>query len=72
MTIQPATAFSAAAGGIPAAQRRLDHDVQAIARDPFDVDSLVDAELAPLAVQANAAVFRAADSTTHRLFDGYA
>jgi hypothetical protein len=72
MQIQLATAFSSAAGGILAAERRLDRDAEAIARDPFDVDALVDAGDAPLAVQANAAAFRAADRTTASLFDAYA
>ena len=65
-------AFSSAAGGILAGERRLDQDAQAIARDPFDVDALVDADVAPLAVQANAAAFRAADRATQSLFDAYA
>ena len=72
MTIQLVSAFSSAAGGLVAAERRLDRDAEAIARDPFDVDALVDADVAPLAVQANAAVFRSADRATHSLFDAYA
>jgi hypothetical protein len=65
-------AFASAAGGTLAGERRLDQDAQAIARDPFDVNALVDADVAPLAVQANAAAFRAADRATRSLFDAYA
>jgi hypothetical protein len=65
-------AFSSAAGGMLTAQRRLDQDAQAIAADPFNVDALVDSSLAPLAVQANASVFRAADQASRSLFDAYA
>jgi len=72
MQLTPVDAFSSAAGGIAAAQRRLEADAQTIAGDPFDVDALVDSNLAPLAVQANAAVFRSADETTQSLFDAYA
>ena len=66
------SAFSFADGGVIAGERRLDQDAQAIAHDPFDVDALVDAGVAPLAVQANAAAFRAADRASRSLFDAYA
>ncbi|MGN6380567.1 MAG: flagellar hook protein FlgE [Gaiellales bacterium] len=72
MQLQLTSAFSSAAGGIAAAESRLDQDAQEIARDPFDVDALVDAEFAPVAVQANAAVFRAADDTSRSIIDVYA
>jgi hypothetical protein len=72
MQIQPASAFSSAAGGIAASERGFDLDAQHIAQDPFDVDSQVDAKLAPVAVQANAAMFRAADQTSKFLVDVFA
>ena len=72
MQIQLVSAFTSAAGGIATAERSLDLDAQHIAQDPFDVDSLVDGALAPVAVQANAAMFRAADQTSKFLVDAYA
>jgi hypothetical protein len=72
MQVQPTSAFSSAAGGIVSAERRLDRDAEAIAQDPFDVDALVDGQLAPVAVQANAAMFRAADEASQSLIDTYA
>jgi hypothetical protein len=72
MQIQPVSAFTSAAGGIAASERSLDLDAQHIARDPFGVDSQVDDVLAPVAVQANAAMFRAADQTSRFLVDAYA
>jgi len=72
MQLQLQTAFSSAAGGIVAAERRLDHDAKQIFKDPFEVDALVDEEFAPVAVQANAATFRAADEASKSLIDTYA
>jgi hypothetical protein len=72
MQIQLVSAFTSAAGGIAASERSLDLDAKHIAQDPFDVDSMVDSELAPVAVQANAAMFRAADQTSKFLVDTYA
>ncbi len=70
--MQLQTAFSSAAGGIVAAERRLDRDAEHIARDPFKVKAMVDGKLAPVAVQANAAMFRAQDQATQSLIDTYA
>ena len=72
MQLQLQTAFSSAAGGIVAAERRLDRDAEQISRDPFQVDALVDGELAPVAVQANAGMVRAADQASGSLIDTYA
>lgn len=72
MQLQLQTAFSSAAGGIVAAERRLDRDAERISKDPFNVDALVDGRLAPVAVQANAAMFRAQDQATQSLIDTYA
>jgi len=55
--------------GISEAQRRLDDDADRIARDPFDVDALVESMWQPLAVQANAEVLRAVDQSTGALID---
>jgi hypothetical protein len=55
-----------------AAERRLDRDAEHIAKDPFKVKAMVDGKLAPVAVQANAAMFRAQDQATQSLIDTYA
>jgi hypothetical protein len=72
MQVQLQTAFSSAAGGIVAAERRLDSDAEQIAKDPFEVDALAEGKLAPVAVQANAAMFRVADQAGQSLIDTYA
>jgi hypothetical protein len=69
MQIGAANAYSSALSGIRAAQDRLDADADAIAKDPFDVDALVESTWQPLAVAANAQVLRAADESTGALFD---
>jgi len=69
MQIGSTNAYSSALSGILAAQRRLDDDADRIARDPFDVDALVESTWQPLAVQANAQVLRAAEESTGALID---
>jgi hypothetical protein len=70
MQIGPAT--SSALSGILAAQRRLDEGADRVARNPFDVDALVESAWQPLAVLANAQVLRASNESTGALFDALA
>ena len=69
MQIGATNAYSSALSGILAAQRRLDDDADRIARDPFDVDALVESTWQPLAVQANAQVLHAVDESNGSLID---
>jgi hypothetical protein len=72
MQIGAANAYSSALSGIRAAQDRLDADADAIAKDPFDVDAIVESTWQPLVVAANAQVLRAADESAGGLFDALA
>lgn len=72
MQIGAANAYSSALSGIRAAQDRLDADADAIAKDPFDVDAIVESTWQPLVVAANAQVLRAADESAGALFDALA
>jgi hypothetical protein len=47
-------------------------DADAIAKDPFDVDAIVESTWQPLVVAANAQVLRAADESAGGLFDALA
>ena len=69
MQIGATNAYSSALSGILAAQRRLDDDADRIARDPFDIDALVESTWQPLAVQASAQVLHAVDESNGSLID---
>ena len=69
MQIGATNAYSSALSGILAAQRRQDADADRIARDPFDIDALVESTWQPLAVQANAQVLHAVDESNGSLID---
>jgi hypothetical protein len=69
MQIGATNAYSSALSGILAAQRRLDDDADRIARDPFDIEALVESACQPLAVQASAQVLHAVDESNGSLID---
>ena len=69
MQIGATNAYSSALSGILAAQRRLDDDADRIARDPFDIEALVESAWQPLAVHASAQVLHAVDESNGSLID---
>jgi hypothetical protein len=62
-------ATAASLGGLQLAQARLAGDAQRIARDPGDIDALVDLSVQRAATGANVAALRATSATEGALVD---
>ena len=72
MEIRPTGAYSMATAGIVSAGHSLDNDAARVARDPTDIEALVDSTVQPYAAAANATVLRAVRDTDRYLFDAWA
>jgi hypothetical protein len=72
MEIRPTNAYSMATAGIVSAGHALNDDAARIARDPTDIEAMVDSTVQPYAVAANATVLRAVRETDRYLFDAWA